>query len=135
MHQTLIAFKLRGELREEYIRIRVIIACLSTHKHTPLPFNIIIAAPSRKKRKLEKKSKSEKAVEKAIDSFVQYQREAEERFLKYEDERWKKEIEVEEKRRREEKEHELRILQMLGQAFRRDHRYEFNTAGHDEYDF
>jgi hypothetical protein len=97
-----------------------------------LPF--CVATPSRKKRRVEKKSKSEKAMEKAIDSFVQYQREAEERFLKYEDERWKKEIEAEEKRRKDDREHELRILQMLGQTFRRDNRYEFNTAGHFEYD-
>ena len=69
MHQTLM---------EEYVRIRIIIACLSTHKHThSLPFNITVVAPSQK-HKLEKKSKSEKAV-KVIDSFVQYQREAEER--------------------------------------------------------
>ena len=74
-------------------------------------------------------------MEKAIDSFMQYRREAEERFLEYEDERWKKGIELEEKRRKEDRENELRILQMLGQAFRRDNRYEFNTAGHYEYEF
>ena len=37
-----------------------------------------------------------------IESFLKYQREAEERYQKYEDEQWKKEIEIEEKRRQEE---------------------------------
>ena len=40
------------------------------------------------------------AVEKAMESFMAYQREAEERYQRNEEERWQ-EIEVEEKRRRE----------------------------------
>ncbi len=58
-------------------------------------------------------------MEKAIDSFVKYQIEAEERFQRYEEERWKKEAGFEEKRRREDQEHEMRMIQMLaGQMFR-----------------
>ena len=59
-----------------------------------------VAASPQKKRKLEKR-KSEKAMEKAIDSFMQYQREAEERFLEYEDENGRDRIvgETEERRR------------------------------------
>ena len=70
-------------------------------------------------------------MEKAVCAISRRKR----RFLEYEDECWKKQIEVEEKRQKEDREHELRTLQMLGQAFRRDNHYEFNTAGHYEYDF
>ena len=52
-------------------------------------------------------------MEKAIESFVKYQREAEERFQKWEEERWQKETELEERRRREEREHEMRLFEML----------------------
>ena len=55
-------------------------------------------------------------MEKTIEAFVKYQREAEERFQRNE-ERWKKETELEEKRRREDQEHEMRVMQMLGQMF------------------
>ena len=37
-------------------------------------------------------------MEKAIESFVKHQNEAEEKFKKWEEERWKKEMELEEKR-------------------------------------
>ena len=47
----------------------------------------------------------EKAYESFInESFIKYQREAEERFQKYEEERWKKEMEVETKRRQGDRE-------------------------------
>ena len=73
-------------------------------------------APATKKRKVEKeKSKGEKAMEKAVASFMKYQCEMEERFQKSEEERWKRENEMEENRRKEEREHELRLFQMLGQ--------------------
>lgn len=52
-------------------------------------------------------------MERAIESFVKYQSEAEEKFRKWED-RWE-EMEMEEKRRREDREHEIRLFQMLGQ--------------------
>ena len=53
-------------------------------------------------------------MERAIESFVKYQSEAEEKFRKWE-ERWEKEMEIEEKRRKEDREHEMRLFQMLGQ--------------------
>ena len=56
----------------------------------------------------EKKSKGEKAMEKAIASFMKYQRKADERFQKLEEERWLREAEVE--KRRDEREHEIRLL-------------------------
>ena len=62
----------------------------------------------------EKQSKGEKAIEKAIASFMNFQSEAEERFLKSEEERQKREFDIEE-RRRDEREHEVRLFQMLGQ--------------------
>ena len=63
----------------------------------------------------EKKSKGEKAIEKAVSTFMKFQAEADERYQKYEEERWKRETETEEKRRRDEREHEMRLFQMLGQ--------------------
>ena len=52
----------------------------------------------------EKKSKGEKAIEKAMALFMNFQSEAEERFLKSEEERQKREFDIEE-RRRDEREH------------------------------
>ena len=72
-------------------------------------------APPKKKYKTEKKSKGEKAMEKAITAFMKYQSEADERFQKAEEERWKRETEMEEKRRKDECEHGMRLFQMLGQ--------------------
>ena len=57
-------------------------------------------------------------MEKAIESFVKYQSEADEKFNKLEEDRWKKEMELEEKRQREECEHEIRLFQMLGQMIK-----------------
>lgn len=54
-------------------------------------------------------------MEKAIESFIKYQNEAEQRFRKWEEERWNKETELEEKRRKEDREHEVRLFEMLGQ--------------------
>ncbi len=49
-----------------------------------------------------------------IESFVKHQSEAEERFQTWEG-HWHKGIELDEKRRQEEREHELRLILMLGQ--------------------
>ena len=57
-------------------------------------------------------------MEKAIESFTKYQRDAEERFQKWEEERWRKETELGEKHRREDREHEMRLFQMLGQMMK-----------------
>ena len=73
--------------------------------------------PPQKRKKTEKKTKGEKAVQKALESFSERQREAEERFQRYEEERWQKELDVEERRRKEDREHEMRMMAMLGQMF------------------
>ncbi len=76
------------------------------------------SSPKRKKCKRDKKdrrSKGEKVMEKAMESFMNHQTEAEQRFRKWEEERWQKEIELDEKRRQEDREHELRLFRMLGQ--------------------
>lgn len=53
-------------------------------------------------------------MDRAIEGFVKYQSEADEKYRKWE-ERWKKEAELDEKRRKEEREHEMRLFQMLAQ--------------------
>ena len=55
-------------------------------------------------------------MEKAMESYVEYQREAEERFKMHE-ERWKREIKLEEKRRQDEQDHEMRMMRMLRDMF------------------
>ncbi len=55
-----------------------------------------IANPASKKRKVEKMSRAEKAMEKALDAFTKHQCEAEERVQRYEEERWKKKTEIKE---------------------------------------
>ena len=96
--------------------------------HTPTP----LATPPRKKPRLQKKSKAEKAIDKAMESFIVYQREADEQYQKYEEERWQKDIELEEKRRREDREHDVRIMQMLGSMFQGGSYNSYNT---DQYEF
>lgn len=54
-------------------------------------------------------------MDKAMETFIKYQRESEERFMKAEEERWKNEMAYEEKRRKEDREHEMRIMQILVQ--------------------
>ena len=95
---------------------------MHTHTHTicmPLVIctrtHTLLAAPPSKKQKKEKKSKVEKAIEKTINVFMKSQADAEERFQKREEERWKKEMELEEKQRREDRQHQLQMMQMLGQ--------------------
>ena len=56
-------------------------------------------------------------------SYTSDQSEAEERFIKAEDERWKREVELDEKRRKEDREHELRVLQIIGQSFTNYNQY------------
>ena len=58
-----------------------------------------------------------------MESFMAYQREAEERFEKREGEKWEKEQELEERRRKEEHEHQMRMMQMLGQMFQHPRYY------------
>ena len=60
-----------------------------------------------------------------------YQREADEQYQQYEKERWQ-DIELEEKRRREDREHDVRIMQMLGSMFQGGSYSSYNT---DQYEF
>ena len=71
-------------------------------------------------------------MEKAIESFIKYQAEAEEKFMKHEKECWEKEIELEEKRRKEDQEHEIRLFQMLEQLIKPS-TYPTNSPFHYEY--
>ena len=52
-------------------------------------------------------------MDRAIETFMKYQSDAEERFMKAEEERWKREMEYEEKRRSQEQEHEMRMMRMI----------------------
>ena len=45
-----------------------------------------------------------------------------------------KKTELEERRRHEDREHEFRVLQMLGQVFQRES-YDYNTAGQYNYEY
>ena len=54
-------------------------------------------------------------MEKAIHSFIKYQKEAEEKFLQQEEESSIREKELEERRRKEDQEHEIRLFQIIGQ--------------------
>lgn len=71
-------------------------------------------------------------MERAIESFVKYQSEAEESYRRWEEERWEKELEHEEKRRKENQEHEIRLFQMLGQMMRPRESY---PASQYEFDY
>ena len=74
--------------------------CKSSQGLSNCMYNVATSSP-KKKRKLEKdkRRKGEKVTEKAIESFVKYQNEVEEKFKKWEEEHW---IKLEQKRRREE---------------------------------
>lgn len=75
------------------------------------------ATPASKKRK-RKGNNTGEIIDKAIETFMKYRSESEERFLKAEETRWKMEMEQEHKRRREDREHEFRLMQMFMQMHR-----------------
>jgi uncharacterized protein YciW len=52
-------------------------------------------------------------MDKAVGSFIAYQKELEEIYQKWEEEHWEKETELQEKERKEQREHEIRLFQML----------------------
>ena len=81
-----------------------------------------ITPPSRK-LKTSKKSKAEKAIEMHFECFLAYQGEAEERFEKREEERWEREKELDKQRRKEEQEHQLAVMDMLGQMLQQPRYY------------
>jgi hypothetical protein len=93
-----------------------------------------LATPPTKKWKVQKRSRAERTVEKAMESFMTYQHEAEERYQRNE-ERWQKEIEVEEKRRKEDQEHEMRMMgQMFQGSYHRQYEFDYLPSQHDNYD-
>ena len=51
-------------------------------------------------------------MEKAMDSFMTHQRDADKQYQKHEEDRWQRDVELEEKRRREDREHDIRVMQM-----------------------
>lgn len=59
-------------------------------------------------------------MEKATESFLQYQQAAEECFMKWEEERWKK-MEVEDRQRKEDRDHEMRMFEVLGRLMQLSH--------------
>lgn len=72
-------------------------------------------------------------MEKAIESFMKYQREAEERYQKWEEQCWQKETELEEKQLQEEQQHEMRLLQMLGSIIkpRESYHTDYNLSSYN----
>ena len=64
----------------------------------------MMSSPKKKKPRLvkDKRSKGEKAIDRAVECFVKFQNEADEKYQKWEEERWKKQTALDEKRRREE---------------------------------
>ena len=74
-------------------------------------------------------------MERAFESFMKYQVEADERFQKQEEERWSRQVELEEKRQRKNREHELRMIQMLAQGFQRGSYYDYSTGGGYDHDY
>ena len=75
------------------------------------------------------KSRAERAMESTMNAFIKYQPEAEKR----EELRWKKELELEEKRRREDQQHELWVMQMIGQMLQQQRSYPPSNSS--PYDF
>ena len=69
------------------------------------------------KGKSKKRSRNEAFMSNVCSLIQKQQQESDERFFKMEEERWQKEMEKEEKRRKEEMEHDMRILQMMGNMF------------------
>ena len=122
--------------KEDHGKLQLINTVIYFQEHVCNLMTIGACSPKKKKCKIEKtkKSKGEKAMEKAIESFITYQNEAEEKFKKWEEERWEKETEFEEKRRREDREHdekrrredrehEVRLFEMLGQMVKPRERF------------
>ena len=68
-------------------------------------------------------------MDKTIGAFFQFQAEAQERFEKQEEERVKREMELEERHRREDKEHQERMIMLIGQMLKgQDHCYSSHST-------
>ena len=52
-------------------------------------------------------------MEKAMEAFMTYLHDADEKYQKYDEDRWKKDMELEEKRRHEYREHDIRVMRIL----------------------
>ena len=63
---------------------------------------------------------------------MMYQRDADEQYKKQEEERWKKDVELEEKRRREDRQHDMRMMQMLGSILQGS---SYNRYNPEQYEF
>ena len=100
------------------VKIHLTLSHVCTHTPTKLTMSIpSLAIPPTKKQRIQKKNKAEKALEKAMESFVTYQQAAEERYQKQDNDRWKEANELEERRRKEDREHDMRMMMMLGEMF------------------
>ena len=62
---------------------------------------------------------------------MMYQRDADEQYKKQE-ERWKKDEELEEKRRQEDRQHDMRMMQMLGSILQGS---SYNSYNPEQYEF
>ena len=51
-----------------------------------------------------------------METFMKFQAEETEKINKQEEERWKRETEIEERRRKEDRQHDIQMMQMLGQT-------------------
>ena len=88
--------------------------------------------------KRERKTKAERAVERTFNSFIEYQKEAEERFETREQKRWERERELEEKKQEEERKHQKEMIEMLGKIFNPGpmpsyHQPPYNTYNYNDY--
>lgn len=70
-------------------------------------------------------------MERAIESFMKYQSDAEEKFMKWEEERWAKEME--EIRRREDREHEMRLLGQMSKPWESHYATNYPPSPYSEY--
>ena len=52
-------------------------------------------------------------MDKAVETFMRFQNESEERFLRAEQVRWKREMEYEDRRRKEDREHEIKLMELF----------------------
>ena len=105
------------------------------HLHVPPDKSMLLHVGGNppKRRKVEKKSRTEKGMEKEMEAFMEYQKEAEERFWRHEEEKWEKERELEYRKRQDDQQHELRMLQMISQMMQPQH-YPVRYTGEYNYE-
>ena len=111
-----------------------LVTCMYTHTHKTYMPRPSLAIPPTKKPRIQKKSKAEKALEKAMESFMTHQQAAEERYQKQDNEHWKEANELEERRRKEDREHDMRMMMMLGEMFQGG-TYQSGYTRQYDYDF